>query len=93
MRFFEVVSIGGYLFGLIYALQNISVFQYWKFLKNRYPDSQASFRQCFLQEGDWSGTALEISYIEVIIYFVNMITMLTLIGKSRCKKIGIDNDE
>ena len=32
MRFFEVVCIGGYLFGLIYALQNVSVSQYWKFL-------------------------------------------------------------
>jgi hypothetical protein len=93
MRLMEVLSIGAYLFGLIYCLQNIACFQYWNFLAKKYPSSKGLFRQCFFQEGEWSGTALSISYIEVVIYFVNILTMMFLIAKSRCKKVGIDNDD
>lgn len=62
-------------------------------MSKKHPQHVALFRQCFLQEGEWSGTALTISYIEVVIYFVNFLTMVFLIIKSRCKKVGIDNDE
>ena len=93
MRCFEVFCIGAYLFGLIYCMQNISMMEYWKFLSRKHPEHISKFRGCFLDEGDWSGTTLEISYLELTIYFVNMLTMVVLISKSRCKKVGIDNDE
>ena len=93
MRCFEVICIGAYMFGLIFCLHNISIMEYWRFLSRKHPEHIGKFRGCFLDEGDWSGTALQISYIEVTIYFVNMLTMVMLILKSRCKKVGIDNDE
>ena len=93
MRCFEVIGIGAYLFGLIFCMQNISIMEYWSFLSKKHPEHTSKFRGCFLEEGDWSGTVLQISYLEITIYFVNMFTMVVLILKSRCKKVGIDNDE
>ena len=93
MRCLEVLAIGGYLFGLIYSMQVISIFEYWTFLSRNYPEHLEKFRTCFLEEGEWSGTTLKICYIEVAIYMANMLTMVILIIKSRWKKVGIDNDE
>ena len=58
MRCLEVLAIGGYLFGLIYCMQVISIFEYWKFLNRNYPEHSEKFRTCFLEEGEWSGTTL-----------------------------------
>ena len=93
MRFLEILCIGGYMFGLIYSLQNVSVFQYWAFLRKEYPEHLAELNQGFLAEDDWSGTALQMAYLEVAIYFVNILTMVFLMAKSRCRRVGISNDE
>ena len=93
MRCLEVLAIGGYLFGLIYSMQVISIFEYWTFLSRNYPEHSEKFRTCFLEEGEWSGTTLKICYIEVAIYMANMLTMVILIIKSRWKKVGIDKNE
>ena len=44
MKLLEVICIGGYLLGIIYALYNISVFEYWRFLSNRYPEEKDIMR-------------------------------------------------